>query len=174
MATKLAALCVCIVASFISPAWATDQVESAAVVESESPDLRIEPRISPRIARRNREQIAVSFEIARERVLEVPQCSAMFTELVAEALGTLSRVSFYPIGSHELKPNVCDGIAVHTLVGGGPIWVCRKFSRLSDSQAAMVIIHEALHHAGLTEQPHDANGITSGAINDMVLKRCGL
>jgi len=60
------------------------------------------------------------------------------------------------------------------MVGGGPVRVCRDFSRLSDSQAAMVIIHEALHHAGLTEYPQDPNGMTSNQINGMVAEQCGL
>lgn len=98
----------------------------------------------------------------------------MFTDLGADALTTLGKVYFHPIGLHELKTNVCNGAAVYTFVGGGPVWVCRKFSRMSDSQAAVIIIHEALHRAGLTEQPHDASGMTSGAINDMVSKWCGL
>ena len=97
----------------------------------------------------------------------------MFTELGVDASATLGRMYFSPIGWHELKPNVCNGSAVYTLVGGGPVWVCQKFSRLADSQAAMLIIHEALHLAGLNEQPHDANAMTSAAINGMVLKRCG-
>jgi len=38
----------------------------------------------------------------------------------------------------------------------------------------MVIIHEALHHAGLTEYPQDPNGMTSNQINGMVAEQCGL
>ncbi len=172
-------------------AWATDSVESGAplgahdvatvataslgaIPEEICPQTTIKPTISPRVSHRNRKRLTAGFRIAVERIREVPECREMFTELGADAVNTVSGVRYYPIGGHELNPNVCNGSSVHTLVGGGPVWVCRKFSRLSDSHAAMVIIHEALHHAGLTEQPHDANGMTSGAINDMVVKRCGL
>ena len=61
----------------------------------------------------------------------------------------LDMVVFLPIGKAQAQAGVCRGTSAYTLFGGGPIWVCRDFSRLSDTQAAMVIIHEALHHAGL-------------------------
>jgi hypothetical protein len=174
MAARLVSLCVCVFAAVVPSAWAADLVEVVSAVAPDDSSRIVEPRISPRVARRNRDQITTSFQVALDRVLEVPECRAMFSELGADALTTLGRVSFYPIGSHELKPNVCNGSVVHTLVGGGPIWVCRKFSRLSNSQGAMVIIHEALHHAGLTEHPQDKSGMTSAGINAMVAKRCGL
>jgi hypothetical protein len=70
---------------------------------------------------------------------------------------------------------LCKGSVAYTFVGGGaPIWLCREFSRLTDKGAAMIIIHEALHHAGLTEWPKDPKGMRSGRINRMVTKRCGL
>lgn len=173
MATRSLVLGVFVISAVVSSAGATDPAAVVSVVAYESPGSLIEPRFSPRISPRDRERISVSFRIALDRVLEVPECGAMFTELGAEASATLGRMYFHPIGWHELKPDVCNGSAVYTLVGGGPIWVCRRFSRLSDSQAAMLIIHEALHLAGLTERPRDANGMTSAAINGMVSKRCG-
>ena len=35
------------------------------------------------------------------------------------------------------------------------------------------LIHEALHHAGLTEQPMDPDGLTAREIDDMVGAACG-
>jgi len=49
-----------------------------------------------------------------------------------------------------------------------------KIVDLLTEQAAMVVIHEALHHAGLPERPHDKKAMTSGQINDMVREACGL
>jgi len=182
MAARLVVLSICVLGLNSLPVQASDSVETGVSLRSSEvsavviggPQLTVEPRVSPRVARRNQRKITASFRIALEKVREVPECQEIFTKLGADGVSALSGMRFYPIGSHELKPNVCSGSAVHTLVGGGPIWVCQKFSRLSNAQAAMVILHEALHHAGLTEQPHDPRGMTSGAINDMVLKRCGL
>ncbi|MCG6947754.1 MAG: hypothetical protein LJE93_02410 [Acidobacteria bacterium] len=50
----------------------------------------------------------------------------------------------------------------------------QRLRELSDEQAAMVIIHEALHHAGLSEYPKDPDAMTSRAINGMVSEKCGL
>ena len=61
-----------------------------------------------------------------------------------------------------------------TYVGDAPTWICRRVTSYSDEQAALVVIHEALHHAGLTEKPHDRNAMSSGAINKMVGKSCNL
>jgi hypothetical protein len=44
---------------------------------------------------------------------------------------------------------------------------------LDTDKAALVLLHEALHFAGLTEQPHDPRAMTSSEINDMVKDRCG-
>jgi hypothetical protein len=133
-----------------------------------------EPRINLKMSDKNRDQLVAAIQVALQRVRDVPECRGMFTELGANGIETLGKLSLYPIGRHEAKANVCRTSIAYTYVGGGPTWICRKFWRLSDKQAAMVVIHEALHHAGLGEKPRDPNGMTVAAINRMVTKRCGL
>ena len=132
------------------------------------------PTISTKVSVKNRQKISGAFELALERVHEVPECRELFAKLDAEGTATLGRVIFLPIGRAQARGDVCRGVSAYTMLGGGPVRVCRDFSRLSDSQAAMVIIHEALHHAGLTEYPQDPKGMTSREINGMVSERCGL
>jgi len=132
------------------------------------------PTISTKVSVKNRQRISDAFELALERVHEVPECRGLFAKLDAEGAATLGKVIFLPIGRAQARGDVCRGVSAYTMVGGGPVRVCRDFSRLSDSQAAMVIIHEALHHAGLTEYPQDPNGMTSNQINGMVAEQCGL
>jgi hypothetical protein len=132
------------------------------------------PTISSKVSVKNRRKILGAFDVALERVQVVPECRELFTELDADGVNALDMVVFLPIGRAEARGNVCKGTSAATLVGGGPIWVCRDFSRLSDIQAAMVIIHEALHHAGLGEYPQDPDGMTSVVINQMVMKECDL
>lgn len=192
MAARLVLLCVGALAIGVPFAWASDSVESGAPMEP--PEVVAEvattavvaasleggtqtickPTISSRVSAKNRWKISQAFQVALERVLEVPECRELFAELGADGTDSLGRVVFLPVGREGARGNVCRRSSAYTLVGGGPIWVCREFSRLSDTQAAMVIIHEALHHAGLTEYPRDADGMTSRAINHMVMKRCGL
>jgi hypothetical protein len=123
----------------------------------------------------NRQRLVSAFQIAVDRVREVPECREMFTKLGADGEDTITRIYFAPIGIHGARTNVCNGSVAYTFVGGGaPTWLCREFSRLTDKEAAMIIIHEALHHAGLTEQPHDPGAMTSRAINRMVTNACKL
>jgi hypothetical protein len=64
-------------------------------------------------------------------------------------------------------------ILAYTKVGGTPTWICRNFARISIESAAVAVIHEALHHAGLEERPHDRLAMSSVEITDMVKDKCG-
>ncbi len=191
MAARLAVLCLGALGLLLPFAAASDAVDAvdatieidAAAAGSVLPgsvrdrdDWRptIDRRISPEMSQKNRDQLIVAFDVAIERVQKVEECSDLFTNLGADPIATLSRVSFYPIGFREALPDMCRGVDAYTMVGGGPTWLCRDFWRLTDKRAAMIIIHEALHHAGLTEWPKDPDGMRSVAINKMVAEHCGL
>ncbi len=194
MAARLAVLFLGAVVLTLSPAAASDAVEAVdavdaaveidaaaagSIVPSSIRDRdawrsNIDRRISPEMSQKSREQLIVAFEVALERIQEMKECRDLFTDLGADPMATLSRVSFYPMGHREALPNMCRGADAYTMVGGGPTWLCRDFWRLTDKRAAMIIIHEALHHAGLTEWPKDPDGMRSMAINRMVAEHCGL
>jgi len=188
MAARLALLCAAYLVAMNTSVWASDAIESdgssaivaaaAAVVSAVPADggtpAICEPTISSKVSVKNRRKILDAFDVAVERVQDVAECRELFTELGADGMKALDMVVFLPIGKAQARGGVCRGSSAYTLVGGGPIWVCRDFSSLSDIQAAMVIIHEALHHAGLNEYPHDPDGMTAGDINRMVMKECGL
>ena len=61
----------------------------------------------------------------------------------------------------------------YTKVGGTPTWICRHFASVSDEMASITVIHEALHHAGLTESPVDKTAMSSVEITEMVMSKCG-
>jgi hypothetical protein len=191
MAARLAVLCLGALVLTLSSAAASDAVDAVdAMVEIDAAaagailpgsirdrdpwQSNIDRRISAEMSQKNRDQLIVSFEVALERVQKMEECRDLFTDLGADPLATLSRVSFYPMGHREALPNMCRGVDAYTMVGGGPTWLCRDFWRLTDKRAAMIIIHEALHHAGLTEWPKDPDGMRSMAINRMVAEHCGL
>ena len=186
MVARSVVLWVVAVVLTVSSSWASDSLDAVSspsgvweetpheVVAASSPFVRFEPTIDANMSDNNRERLVSSFQIAVERVREVPECRELFTELGADGIDTITKIYFTPIGIHGARAKVCNGSVAYTFVGGGPTWLCRKFSRLSDKQAAMIIIHEALHHAGLTERPRDPDGMTSADINRMVSKGCGL
>jgi hypothetical protein len=191
MAARLVVACVGALALVLPFAGASDAVDAvagmaeldAATVETTTPGSAVAggearspvvPRMSPEMSQKNREQVTAAFQVALEKVREVPECRELFADLGTDGTATLGKVFFFPIGRNAAKGNVCRDAVAYTLVDGGPTWLCREFWRLTDERAAMVIIHEALHHAGLGEWPRDPDGMRSTAINDMVAKRCGL
>jgi len=191
MAARLAVACLGVVFLTLSSAAASDAVDAVdATVEIDAAaagaivpgsirdrdDWRtnIDRRISAEMSQKNRDQLIVALDLAVERVQKMEECHDLFTDLGADPIVTLSRVTFYPMGRREALPDMCRGVDAYTMVGGGPTWLCRDFWRLTDTRAAMIIIHEALHHAGLTEWPKDPDGMRSVAINRMVAERCGL
>jgi hypothetical protein len=189
MAARLVLLCAAFLVTMIPSSWASDSTEpgaaNAVVATATTTAVRAvsvdggtqaicKPTISSKVSAKNRRKFLDAFGVAVERVHEVPECRQLFTDLGADGMSTLDMIVVLPIGRAQAQGGVCRGTSAYTLVGGGPIWVCRDFSRLSDTQAAMVIIHEALHHAGLSEYPQDPDAMTSTLINQMVMKKCGL
>jgi hypothetical protein len=156
-----------------SPSKSVSANLSDATTASSNP-AEIEPWIHGGMPDGMRTRLESGFELAVSRVREVPECRALFTDLGADALETLRTGLYFPIGSHRKEKAVCGRAVAYTNVGAAPTFLCRQFAKLSDKRAAMFVIHEALHHAGLPEQPHDRTAMTSREINTMVTNACQL
>ena len=115
-----------------------------------------------------------AFESAVVHLREVPQCSDLFARLGVDGERMLATTLYIP--AHPLNENsVCrDRAAIFTKVGAAQTWVCRRFSALSKDRATVSLLHEALHHAGLTEYPLDPDGLRAREIDAMVARACGL
>ena len=123
------------------------------------------------------------FELAIERVRGVEACGELFASLGADAVETLATGLYFPVDSYRRELEICgrnvaansrgaDNLA-YTTVGGAPTFLCRHFARVSTETAAVAVIHEALHHAGLPERPHDRLAMSSTEITEMVREACG-
>ena len=121
-----------------------------------------------------RSKLGVAFEMAIRRVTEVPECRELFTDLGADAVEMLRTTLYFTIKSYRDESVKCRNAQAYTYVSEAPTFVCRNFSRLPDELAAIVLIHEALHHAGLTEAPQDPTAMTAFVISVMVAKNCDL
>jgi hypothetical protein len=97
----------------------------------------------------------------------------MFHALDADGIELLETAA-YVLADARAEEKVCDGAVAFTIVGGRWTCVCRSFALLSELDAATVILHEALHQAGLGEWPLDRNGSKSVDITAAVRHRCGL
>jgi hypothetical protein len=118
-------------------------------------------------------KLGVAFELAVRRLRNVPTCAALFDDLDVGGVRALSQTLYFPVPLWR-EQSLCRGALAATVVGRRPVLVCRDFAHLSDSHAAMLLIHEALHAAGLTERPSDRHAMSGAAINRMVVEACRL
>lgn len=156
-------------AAAAEPRGRVDNPGSANAEESAHADLWISARIPPPV----RARIESSFELAKQRLTEVAECGDLFADLGGNGIEALRSTLYYPASAAQEK-KLCRGAWGYTTVGSAPTFLCRKFSRISEKKGAMILIHEALHHAGMGEFPQHGDGLTSAAINTLVEDRCGL
>ena len=184
----------CVVSISAGGSWAGDIVEASArvapaavtaavavgAVGSEGP---IGPWIHPKFSSEARRKLQIAVRIAADRIEEVDECGDLFTRLGADGIDMLKTGLYLPVHSYRHEIVVCGRNPAtnswgaknlaYTKVGGTPTWICRHFSRVSTETAAIAVIHEALHHAGLKERPHDRMAQSSIEITEMVTIACG-
>ena len=159
----------------VLPAAADSPVEGAAYQLSTEEEAPLQPWIHVRMDDGLRDSVEVAFEIAAERVQEIEACSELFAELGVDATETLSRALYWPVKSYrDVKERCRRRNLAFTSVGSRLTFICPDFEGITDQRAAQVIIHEALHNAGLKERPQYAGaGVkSSAAIDSMVAKAC--
>jgi len=132
----------------------------------------VEPWVGTRTPVEVRSKVQVGFALARQRVQGIPACQRLFADLGADGVEALSTTMYYP-ADLKMERRVCRRALAYSLVGGAPTWLCRRFSHLSDERAATVLLHEALHHAGMDEWPHDPDGLAPRKIDKLVEESCG-
>lgn len=173
----------CVLSLAVSTAWAGEAIdatgaqpatEAASSLSSASATSDIEPWIHGDMPENTRARLEDGFDLALEKVRDVAACRDLFEKLGADPIETLQTGLYFPINSHRKEKAVCGRAVAYTNVGAAPTFLCRDFARLSTERAAMYVIHEALHHAGLTEKPHDKGALTSRAINALVTDACQL
>jgi hypothetical protein len=136
----------------------------------------IRPRILGGFDVRTRVRLTVALRLADERLRNLPACSSLFDDLGADGLTRL-RATRYQSVADVGGERVCGrglGAAAFTTVGNLRTVICPGFDRLGSDEAAVIVLHEALHSAGLGEWPLDPDGQNGGEINRMVRLACGL
>jgi hypothetical protein len=119
-------------------------------------------------------QLGYGYQVALQRLRNVEPCQGLFAELGVDGIEMLSTTIYLP-PKYDFELQACDnGATAFTFVGAPQTRLCDSFGRLSKSWSAVLLIHEALHHAGLGERPQDPNGPTPRQINRMVAKSCEL
>ena len=154
---------------YLAPDAAT-RVSYADII---SPARGLEPWIHHSMPEAMRSKIERAFEIAEERVRLRSECAELFSPFGIDGIDLLTKSLYFPAGP-QLQTTRCRHAFAVTEIGGPTIRVCRKVTAHSDERVATALIHEALHHAGLCEYPHDRTAMFSGEINNLVIQRCDL
>jgi hypothetical protein len=143
-----------------------------AVAQSAERATIPEPAIRRGVATPVAMRLRSAFAIAIRQVKELPQCRGLFESLGSDGERLLLQTDYRP-ATRDLETSYCSRRAVAVTHIGQPLtWVCRTFSGLTAHQAAIVLIHEALHYGGLGEGPRVPNGMKSQEINFLVVSRC--
>lgn len=132
-----------------------------------------EPWTTSRLRAGMRRALTDSYQLAVQRIRDRPQCARMFQNLGADGETVLADSRYYGV-SLRTEQTICRRTSAFTQVGARATRICPSFAHLRPNQAAMVLIHEALHQAGMSEKPLDPKALDSSAINQMVSDRCGL
>jgi len=121
-------------------------------------------------------QLKHAMKLAAQKLIQESSCRAIFSPLTSNPMQALELTSYHLAGvGQETQACQAQGVVAYTTVGGHRTHLCPPlFEQLNTQQAAVVLIHEALHRAGLNEWPPDPNGLTSAEINLMVQRSCNL
>lgn len=161
---------ICLLTAGILMAEEPEAIRRAAVRRSVRQGPTVEGKTPQALVIR---RLYAGFGIALQRMHKRDSCSDLFTRLGADGVEVLSGTT-YTFARSRRAAEICADANAFTTVGGSTVWICGGFGWLTEKDAAKVLIHEALHGAGIGEQPSDPKGLTPEEIDDMVKKKCGL
>jgi len=133
----------------------------------------IRPKVSRRLPAPLWSKLKYAYRVALETIRTKPSCSALFTSRGAVGSELLMTASFGPAITDTDQAACAEGAAALIEVRGDQIRLCPRFETFSVPGAALALIHEALHSAGMSERPPDPTGLTSVEISQLVEASCG-
>jgi len=141
--------------------------------EESRPTLR-RPQIGSEMSVTDQFALKAAYKGAIKRLARDESCRALFDELYLDARHAMALGHYQPAQSAAEKARCAPGVAAATGVGRTRIVLCQHFNTLPRRTKTAILIHEALHTAGLDEAPHDPAGRTSREITEMVEEACSL
>jgi len=178
-ATAALSLAVAAAAALLGPRSAAAPASggpSATVSELRAPGGRTRPvpahpqtdaSLTPMV----RFRLEQGFAIARRQLGSERSCAALFGRLGVSGTDALARTLY--VSGGEVGACVRQAPAF-TCLGCRRTVLCPSFSELGASAAAAILLHEALHLAGLPERPASVGAMTSSDITRMVEASCDL
>jgi hypothetical protein len=117
--------------------------------------------------------VRLGYVLALEMVRPGSPCSALFAPFHAVAVERLSSTFFAAPTERERTCLCVGGVGAFTAVGSRVTKLCPEFGALHPRVAALTLVHEALHSAGMPEAPGTPGALTSRQINALVAGACG-
>jgi hypothetical protein len=133
-----------------------------------------EPQIEGRMSAKHAFALKIAYRGAIKRLERFESCRALFDELNMDGLEALGRNQYQPVRSDAERADCARGVHAYTAVGHDRIMICRYFHVQTERIKIGILIHEALHTAGMGEAPRDPDGMTAEQITEMVEKACYL
>lgn len=119
------------------------------------------------------QKVSDGSSLAQSRLCDTQTCAQLFQNLGTNGVDMINGTNYLDGRSTSTCMQHPDW-AAWTNVGDCNVYLCDAFTTLSQSGAATILIHEALHDAGMSENPPDPCGLTSSEINDLVQSNCDL
>lgn len=110
-----------------------------------------------------------AYPLALRIVESRPGCQGLFAPWRVPAELVFQRMVFF---SATEKATCMTGAPAFNYFGHPLTGLCDSFSRLAVAEAAVLLIHEALHVAGLNEYPNDPMAMTPAQITRLVRSSC--
>lgn len=158
----------------VRPAMADGNSVPGAFAVSSIDQPALGPNLRSGLTRPLIKNLQLAYPVAVVRAASRPACQRVFESLQADPVKLLSRTLYYPAPKGVAAPACRLGANAYTAVGSSVTFICPSFGSLPTEQAAFVLIHEALHYAGMSEKPQDEHAPTSAEINDLVKVSCRL
>jgi len=151
-----------------SRSWAPDPLTS------EEADDALRPRMQGLLSGPVQRRLSLAYPMAMRRLEENQGCGALFGPLGKDGPAILGSTIYHALDQPNRYAACRNGAVAFVVPQLHETFVCTAFAWMSNDLAAAVLIHEALHMAGLDESPRDPKGLTSPQITTLVRERCGL
>jgi hypothetical protein len=132
-----------------------------------------EPSLNGKLPSSVTTTLVEAFPLALESIRRNRACLALFEPFLVSGVDRL-KTTFYAPPSAGRKDDACgENTLAYTHVGSPVTHLCAGFGTLSRENAAVILIHEALHFAGMAEAPQFPDALTSQEIHRLVIESCG-
>lgn len=135
---------------------------------------KIQPHTSGPLTARSARNLFSGFAVALERVREIPSCGALFETFTVSGVEMMAHTFYVAPNVVEDREFCVGGVTAFTQLGGRVTRLCPSFGDVDRQTAALLLIHEALHSAGMPESPSTAGAFTPNEINRLVKSACGI